>query len=95
MDGGDGKAIQLSGVNNSDVSSGEDLNASITTDSVVVAEASTQEGTSTVGLNLDVAAVDAADGAADARRPVDAVHGQVALDGRDCWRLHQLHLVAQ
>ena len=61
VDGGDGKAIQLSGVNNSDVSSGEDLNASITTDSVVVAEASTQEGTSTVGLNLDVAAVDAAD----------------------------------
>jgi len=65
VDGGDGKAIQLSGINNTDVSSGEDLNASITSDAVVVAEASTQEGASTVGLNLDVAAVAAADLQAD------------------------------
>ena len=65
VDGGDGEAIQLSGINNTDVSSGEDLNAAIKADAVIVAEASTQEGASTVGLNLDVAAVDAADLQAD------------------------------
>ena len=59
VDGGAGHALQLEGINHVDVSSGADLTATVGTDAAVSAEASTQEGTATAGLNLDVAAVEA------------------------------------